>query len=264
MNTSKNSGHAKNVDNLNRLNQAIAAMGSLYNPANAAISAASLKKLQSDGQAVLNAINTSTTNWKDATNAREIGFDGLSKFCLRVQAAFQGSGATPQARKDVAALCKEIADASKLTKADAGKSSGGGTGTTPTPPSDGQATPPTAKAPTRHVGYDEKVNNFAKLVVYLQNQSIYKPNEEELSLAKLQEKLNVLRSLNDEVIESELSLDQARINRNTLFYQQDTGLLDAVKQSKAYVKSLQGGSSQMYKNFAAIRFVRVVPAKKAK
>jgi hypothetical protein len=50
------------------------------------------------------------------------------------------------------------------------------------------------------------------------------------------------------------TLKNARIQRNTFFYAKDTGLLDLVKQVKAYIKSVYGASSPQYRAANDIKF----------
>lgn len=254
MNTNAASGHAKNLANLNRLIQALIAMGNFYNPGYASITVAGLKTLETNANKAQDDVNLYYSIWQDAINQRKAAFDGLDKFASRLYAAFVGSGAQPEAAKDLKALCDQMAAAGKLTKGDAGRTAttqGAGTGQPAQP----------VRTSTRHIGFDEKTDAFAKAVLLLQGQPAFVPNEADLNLTALQQKLSGLKKANNDVIAAELNIDGARIERNTLFYKEG-GLLDLVKQAKAYIKSLQG-NGQMYKNISAIRFVRVVPVKKA-
>ena len=55
-----------------------------------------------------------------------------------------------------------------------------------------------------------------------------------------------------------------RIDRNLFFYDPTIGILELVKQSKEYIKSIFGAKSQQYKTAQTFRFTRVVPKKNAK
>jgi hypothetical protein len=72
-------GHAKNVANLLKLNQLIVTFGTTYNPSNNAIKLAALTTLYTTANVKLSFVNGSFTNWKNATNAGELAFDPLSK-----------------------------------------------------------------------------------------------------------------------------------------------------------------------------------------
>ncbi|MFN8114464.1 MAG: hypothetical protein U0W65_00005, partial [Bacteroidia bacterium] len=72
-----------------------------------------------------------------------------------------------------------------------------------------------------------------------------------------------LTNLNNAANTSYANLKNARIQRNLFFYAKDTGLLDLVKQVKAYIKSLYGATSQQYIAANAIKFTRVVSKKSA-
>ncbi|MBK9285681.1 MAG: hypothetical protein IPM51_15385 [Sphingobacteriaceae bacterium] len=93
-------GHAKNVANLLKLNQLIATFGITYNPGNATITAAALATLHTNANATLSSVNSTFNSWKNATNAREIGFSPLDKLSTKLLGALQSTSAPPQTIKD--------------------------------------------------------------------------------------------------------------------------------------------------------------------
>lgn len=252
MSTFFDSGHAKNAFNLDKLNQIIATFGASYNPANAAISAANLTLLHTNANAKINAVNLAFNDWKNSTNDREIVFQNLDKFSTQLLGALESMAVAPQTIADFRALVRKMRGDAKLTKADAGI----------------VANPPAV--PTEDTGnsnsqqsYDNKVQHFSQMVMLLQAEPLYSPNEIEFTLPKLQNKLALLASSNSAANASNAALKAARIDRNIFFYKAGTGLLALVKQVKAYVKSLFGATSQQYAEVAEVRFYRVVPANKA-
>jgi hypothetical protein len=259
MSSTSDSGHAKNVANLSKLNQIIITFGGNYNPANKHINLASLQALQSNADQKLLQVNTALSNWKNATNKREIAFQGLDKFSTKLLASLQSMDVAEQTVDDFKALVKKVRGTSKLTKADAGK-------TSPDPALADPSNPtPIVEAGNSNSqqSFDNKIEHFGKMVLTLQNERLYTPNEAGFSVADLGSKLTELGTLNDEANASSANLKAARIDRNTYFYAKGTGVLDIVKQTKAYIKSLYGATSQQYKATNAIKFYRVLAVNKA-
>ena len=92
----------------------------------------------------------------------------------------------------------------------------------------------------------------------LQSVPSYNPNEVPYKVASLQTQLTNLIALNNAANTSYANVKAARIDRNTFFYAKTTGLLDIVKNAKAYIKSVYGASSPQYHAANEIKFVRVI------
>lgn len=248
-----NSGHAKNVANLIRLNQAIDTLGNAYNPVNPSISKTGLQTLLSNAQARLGDVENALANWQKATNAREIAFVQLPQLSTRLLAALSSLPVTQQTLDDFGSLANAMRSV-KLSKADAGK-------TTPAP---GATEPAGTTVSQAKQSFDARLELFGRMVLLLDKEPLYEANEPAMSKAGLKAKLEELKGLNEAANNSYSVLRAARIARNQFFYQNGGSLLDCVRQVKAYVKGLFGAGSQHSKTVAAIRFVRVVPVKKAK
>ena len=253
-------GHSKNVANLLRLNQLIATFGTTYNPSNVAIKTTALATLYTNANTKLSDVNTNYTNWKNATNARELAFDPLTKLTTQILGALQSLGLPQQTIDDFESQVKKFrSSGSKLTKADAG--------IVVTPPAEKVAAPETTDEATTistsQRSFDNQLQHFQKIILILQSVTTYNPNENAFKVTTLQTQLTNLITLNNAANTSYATLKNARIQRNTFFYAKDTGLLDIVKQTKAYIKSLYGASSQQYQAANAIKFTRVVPKKSA-
>ena len=255
MSTQKDSGHAKNAFNLDKLNQIITTFGASYNPANVALTLVELKKLHLKAVAKLTATNVAFNDWKNATNDREIAFQDLDTFSTKLLAALQSAGVTPQTFDDFKSLVHKMRGDKKITKADAGKTPN------PNPP----ATPPVDdnSISNSQQSYDNKLQHFSQMVLLLAAEPLYVPNEVSMTVANLQAQLIALGTINSSTNNSYALLKAARIDRNTFFYKDVTGLLSIVSQVKSYVKSLYGVNSQQYKEVTAIPFFRVIRKKDA-
>jgi len=253
-------GHAKNVANLLKLNQTIATFGVTYNPGNATITAAALATLYTTANTNLLTVNTTFNSWKNATNSREMAFAPLDQLSTKLLGALQSTAAPKQTVDDMVYLVRKMRGDGKLTKADAGKNNNQ-TQAIPNP----QPVPEEDNSKsTSQRSYDNRLQHLAKIILLLQSTPGYAPNEAVLQIFNLQTLLNNLTALNNAANTSYANLNAARIARNLTFYAAETGMLDRARKVKAYVKSLYGANSQQFAAVNAIKFVRVVSRKKAK
>ena len=255
MSSTIETGHAKNVANLSKLNQLIATFGAGYNPSNSAISAAALQSLHTNANAQLTAFNTAFANWKNATNDRELAFEPLGKLSTQILGALQSLPLPQQSIDDFEVLVKKFRSRPKKSaKAKASESANDVTekvvGLDPAPD-----LPKTIS--TSQQSFDQKLQHVEKMILTLQGIPSYAPNESAFQVANLQARLATLHALNDAANASYSALRQARTGRNAFFYGPNTGLLDLVKYAKAYIKSIYGASSPQYRASNDIRFVRV-------
>lgn len=251
-------GHVKNAANLLKYNQFLATLGTTYNPSNTAITTTAFATLHATAQAKINAIATALTNWKNDQNARETEFDNLNSFSTQLLGALKSTGAPQQTINDFSSLVGKMRGdiEGKLTKADAGKLNTS---------NDGNSNPEeTTSKSTSQQSFDQKLEHFNKMILLLQSVTSYAPNEVQFQLTTLNAKQVTLNTVNDNANNSKSLLTSSRIDRNLFFYDPTTGVLELVKQSKEYIKSVFGAKSQQYKTAQTFRFTRVVPKKNAK
>ncbi|MDA3616065.1 hypothetical protein, partial [Polluticaenibacter yanchengensis] len=76
-------GHAKNVANLETLISFCNGYGATYNPAKEALSIVKLKQLQTEANDCLLQTKRAKTNFDNATNARQEAFKGLKPLATK-------------------------------------------------------------------------------------------------------------------------------------------------------------------------------------
>ena len=106
------------------------------------------------------------------------------------------------------------------------------------------------------MGFNDRIENFDKLITLLSSIPNYAPNEEELKIESLTAYLNDLKSKNAAVLPLEVQLSNARIVRNDIQDRPLTGLIDVALDSKVYIKSVFGASSPQYKQISKLAFVK--------
>ena len=252
-------GHAKNMANLLKYNQFLATLGTAYNPSISSITAPALTNLQITAKANLDAVKVAEDAWKDSTNKREIGFSPLEKFSVQLLGNLKSTDAPQQTVDDFSFLVNKMRGTStKATKPNANK--------TGFPPVIVDEPNPVIIPPTKsnsQQSFDQKIEHFTKMILILQSVPTYTPNETETQVTTLQTQLTTLNTLNSNATNATALLKSARINRNTLFYTDNTGMLDIIKKSKNYILGAFGQGSQQYKTAISYKFVRVIPKKKA-
>ena len=104
------------------------------------------------------------------------------------------------------------------------------------------------------MSFDNRIENFDKLIMLLTNVPLYNPNEEELKIETLKALYSQLKEKNTEVILPIVQLSNSRIARNKILYKENTGLVDIAIDSKTYIKSVFGATSPQYKQVSRLYF----------
>ena len=104
------------------------------------------------------------------------------------------------------------------------------------------------------MSFDNRLDNFDKLIKLVAGIPLYAPNENDLKVVTLTATLNDLKAKNAAVIAALVPLSNARIARNEALYNPKTGLVATAIEVKAYVKSLFGATSPQYKQISSLEF----------
>ncbi len=247
MSSKSETGHAVNVANFNELISFVRGYGEAYNPSNNAIALSTLQTVASNSEATLEAIYTAQGSYNNAVAAREVDFDPLSKLVTRIMNMLKVSGVSQEVYDSVNTVARKIKGQRATTKA-----------TTTVPEEEGEEAPKTKKHSTSQMSYDSREENFAKLIQLLAAIPEYAPNEEELQVATLTTLSNNLQEKNNDVINAEVPLSNARIARDKVLYAPKTGLVETAGNVKTYVKAIFGATSRQYKQISKLRFVKII------
>ena len=242
MASTSETGHAKNVANLQSLISFCQGYGASYNPSKESLSIASLKSLLTEAGNNLQTTKAAETTFNNATNIRQNTFKDLRPFCTKIVNAFAVSGAKDAAIADVRAVNKKIQTPSK-------KSVAATASTTDTPPK--------TAISTSQQSYDSLIDHFTKMIEALSQSGSYQPNEKELQIETLREKLTSLKTANTDLINNYTNWSNARIARNSRLYDPLTGLVQTASDVKKYIKSVYGATSPQYKQVASLQFKNI-------
>lgn len=242
MASTSETGHAKNIANFQDLISFCEGYGATYNPTKESLKIPQLKTLYQTAQDKLNASKTQKTNFDNATNERRNAFKDLKPLSTKIVNAFAVSGADVLAQNNLKAVNKKLQGSPSSAKKTE----------TPSNP----ATPPeTAKTiSTSQQSYDRLIDHFANAIEILEQNSVYAPNESNLQVDSLKDKLAELQTKNTELINAYTSYSNAMIERNQTLYNPLTGVIQTAKEVKQYVKSIFGATSPQYKQVSGLEF----------
>lgn len=237
MASSTETGHAKNIANLNALNQVNAGFGANYNPSNPLYKLANMQTQFTTCDGLQRTVNTQDGIYKPIVNARQNEFKPVKPLVRKVRSAAKTCGAKPNWVADVNTIVTKILG-ERAEKAI-----------------------PTAKDPagtsSSQQGFDNTTNNFQKLVKLLSAEPLYAPNETALKVATLNAKYTSMDSANKAVKAGTVPYNNAIIARNKALYTSTTGLVDCGQGSKDYVRSAFGFSSPEFKLVVKFKFTKM-------
>ena len=248
MASTSETGHAKNVANLDQLISFATGYGAVYNPSKASIKLTALQTLSTNAKNAINAVNAALPAYSNAVAAREVAFEPLKKLSTRILNALKATDTTIQVDDNATTLVRKLQGkraTPKKTEEEKAIAKAEGT--------------ETKEVSSSRLSYDSQIDSFDKLMKLLASVALYAPNEAELKVTALTAILNDLRAKNTAVISATTLLSNARISRNAILYKENTGLVDITVDTKTYIKSLYGATSPQYKQVSKLEF-KVVKA----
>jgi len=232
-------GHAKNVANFQSLISFCSGFGAVYNPSKESLKIPQLQSLLENAQDTMNTTITQRTAFNKATNSRRNAFADLKTLSTKITNAFAVSGTEQLEIVNMKSMNKKLqGTTSKKASASAEDSQ-----------------PDTAKTiSTSQQSYDKMVEHFSSIIEILIQNPSYSPNEKDLKVTALQDKLSDMQTKNRELIETYTQYSNAMLQRNQILYDPLSGLVQTSKEIKQYVKSIFGASSPQYRQINGIEF----------
>ncbi len=245
MTNTSETGHAKNVTNLESLITSIIALETSYNPSRDSIKLPALQALLTASTESLNAVNIAQAAYSNAVAARKVAFEPFSKLITRVMNSLKASGASTQVVQSARTIVRKLQGrraSAKITEEEKKALEAEGKEVN--------------QISASQMSFDNRIENFDRLIMLLSSIPLYNPNEAELKVEALKALHNQLKEKNTEVILPIVQLSNSRIARNKILYSENTGLVDVALDSKTYIKSIFGATSPQYKQISKLRFIR--------
>lgn len=239
-------GHAKNVANFATLITVVKGFKTAYNPSKPSIVLSALTILKTNADAVMADVNSKEGAYSSSIAAREVVFEPLSKLSTRIINALRATDASKAVINTAESLVRKLQGkraTPKKTTEELATLEGEGTAV--------------KQVSSSQMGFDNRIENFDRLIKLLVSIPEYAPNEEELMTATLNSYYQSLQAANTKAVEAETNLDNARIARNEVLYKASVGLFDTAAAVKLYVKSVFGATSAQYKQLSGLAFKTV-------
>ena len=245
MASTSETGCIQNVANFETLISYISAFGADYNPSKTSLTIPELQKILSEAKQTLNAVNIAFSAHSNAIAAREAAFEPLSKLVTRTNNALKATDTTTQvddSAKTIVRKLQGVRASAKLTDEEKKALEAEGKEVN--------------QISTSQMGFNDRLENFDKLITLLSSIPNYAPNEEDLKIESLSAYRDSLKAKNLAVLPTEVQLSNARIARNNIQDSPLTGLVDIAFDAKVYIKSVFGATSPQYKQISKLAFVK--------
>ena len=237
------SGHAKIVANFEELTTTVKGYGEGYNPTREALKLLILLAVLSDSKKAIEAVNAALPAYTRAVAAREAAFSPLSKLVTRITNSLKSVASTDQIHENALTYARKIQGKRATAKRSQEQIE-----------ADAAAGIELLGKSASQMSYDNRLDNFDKLIKLLSSVEEYAPNEADLKTASLSSLYADLMQKNSAVKSAANPLSNARILRDEVLYKDGTGLVDIALDVKAYVKSVYGASSPKYKQVSRLSF----------
>lgn len=242
--SNENTGHSKNLTNFQRLIYAFAEMGAEYNPAREILAVAAMTVLYLRGREALDNLEKGKQANRKNINARKDVSKRIKAFSTKAFHALKTFGLVQntienarsfymriQGRR-INSLKEEPAVAPAVTE--------------------DQPQEPKKKKSVAQQNYDALIENFGKFVIFLQNEPLYVPNEEEVKTTTLAALLEEARAINMALAVTENIMDSNFITRKEIFYADKDSIVEVTKAAKLYARSKFGTKSDRYRRVSKI------------
>lgn len=237
-------GHNRNAVNFDTLITNCLSYGTTYNPSKAALKTAALQAQSTAAKTQIAAVIALSPGNKNAISARKGAFRSFDNLITRVSNSAKASDITQEVKDTILTLVRKLKGRRATPKkTDAEKTAAEAAGKKIIEKSDSQ------------MSYDNRIENFEKLIKLLASIPQYIPNEADLKVAALTALQADLKAKNLAVINTGVPLNNARILRNDIMYKANVGMVDIADDVKTYIKSLHGATSKQYKIVSGLRFV---------
>jgi hypothetical protein len=235
--SSRETGYPKNAANLKDLVIRLNTLGNDYQPPKALFELKALEQLSKNAEDAMRAVSQALPVYSKSVDDQELIFKPLNNLITKSFNYLKAAIANPAELQTAKTLADNLRGQSKK-----------------------KAVATNAPATTtKRSSYDSKVENFKQYIDVLNSSEIYTPKESDISIEALQALLLVMENSITAVAIAKTPLDDARKKRYTIFYAEQTGLVETVFGVKNYIKASLNRDHPERKHILALSF-RKMPA----
>ncbi|HEX8270587.1 MAG TPA: hypothetical protein VF581_11905 [Flavobacterium sp.] len=242
MASTSETGHAKNVANLEDFIAVLTGYGAPYNPTKAILKLPALNTMRTTSIAKISDVAAKNILYNNVVNDRQLAFSGIRALSTRLVNALEATDAIPAKIADIKGFHRKLQ---------------GHRASSPAQTSADPNAPAPATISVSQRSYDQQIEHFASIIGILASEPSYAPNENDLKIATLNAKKADLIAKNTAVTNAYVAITNSRISRDSTLYMADTGVVDVTTEVKQYVKSLFGAKSPQYAQLREIKFRKV-------
>lgn len=230
-------GHAKNVANLFTLAAYVNGYGAKYNPSKKVFEYPNLLLIHDAANLALKNVVVVKTSSETVINARADEFANVPEYATQLVNALISTDATERTIDDGKGYLR------KIRGVRANKKKG------PTPEDPNPVTHSVSQT-----SFDQIIQHMEGLLSVLKNEPSYAPNEPELRVSAVEEKIDRLNKTNEAAIIAEEAISNARLQRNNVLYNNPDAVTIVGIGVKGYIKSVFTAKSPEYKQVEGIHF----------
>jgi hypothetical protein len=233
---------AKNVEAFEKLVSICSGYGG-YNPGKSNLTIQSLSNLLINAKQAVDDANVAKTNLAKESNEREVVFDSLPKLASSIVYTLAASGASDQTLNDARFFLRQLNGRKRKSGI-------------PVPAV--QAAVPegqTKISRTPQASYVSKADHFGNLVKLVSAEPSYVPNEPQLGLTGLTQRVAMIQQLNSSVIQARSDWSNKKMARDKKLYA-DNSLIKTGRSVQKYVRAVYGLKSAEYKIISKLSFTK--------
>ena len=246
MTSTMETGHSKNVANFDELISSALGFGTDYDPTKESLKILSMQATSALAKKAIAGVNDTLPLYSNAIAEREAAFLPLSKLATRLLNALKATDTSKQVIDNALTIIRKLQGrraTPKKTEAEKKELATQGV--------------EIKEISSSQMSYNNRLENFDKLIKLLLSVPLYNPNEADLKTTSLTALLNGLRTKNSAVLAANTPLNNARLLRNNVLYNNVTGLVDTAMGAKSYIKSVFGATSPQYRLVANLEFAKI-------
>lgn len=234
-------GHAKNLENLKKERDFATSWGAAYAPSNPVLLLTNINAVITAAENAADVLQAARAPYRNATAAAEEAFAPLSKRVTRVMNALEVSGVSEAVVKDAETYARKI-QGRRATAAVA----------------DNPATPDVDESEASYsasqMSRTQRIENLDALVLLLETQTLYNPNEADLKIDALQDLSADLKTKLQAVSTAFVAYSNALGARDEIYYANGTGIVAIGNLFKKYAQAAFGSDSAEYNQVKDLEF----------
>lgn len=226
-------GHAKNLENFKKDRDFAVSWGAAYTPSNPLLRVSNLNAIIAASETSSDTVQTARTPFRAATAAAEDSFAAVNERMTRVRQTLKASGARASTLADADTYFRKI-KGKRASKAVV----------------DNPATPAIDESDASHsasqMSRAQRIESLEALILLLEAETLYNPNEADLTTAALNALLDDLRAKTDAVQSAFVPYSNALAARDQIYYADATSLVAVASLFRAYVQAAFGRNSSQW------------------